>query len=140
MRKKLFVALSTILVCMLSLFAASSCSDDDDTVDMSQLSGSWERTYPKDVVAEGFVVYTFKPSTATCEIFVYDALAAKDTTQVKSYYVSDDNHEITIFDNICDDQPHITDQWQILKLTHNKMVWYSKEADETRTFRRTSDR
>jgi hypothetical protein len=140
MKKYLFLVSILMLMFVLPL---SSCSDDDDDVDVSQLEGSWERTYDEGVVAEGVVYYTFVSSdskSGECTIYSFDYLANKDTTVRQYYAVSDDDSTLFLGDEIFNDNPTGTAEYEIRTLNKSKMVLVLKEEpDIVLTFERRTN-
>lgn len=107
------------------ILSCISC-DNDDKVDISQLTGKWS-VYNDDpnLAVDGSVEYTFKDDN-TCSIYSYDALSNRDTTIMRTYIVSNDNKMITIFNK----ENAYTEQYYILKLTSKEMKWENASPND----------
>jgi hypothetical protein len=128
---------------LMFVFPLSSCSDDDDDVEVSQLEGSWERTYDEGVVAEGVVYYTFVPSdskSGECTIYSFDYLANNDTTVRRYYAIYDDDRTLLLGEEIYNDDPTGTTDYEIRTLNKSRMVLVLKEEpDVVLTFERRTN-
>ncbi|MGI6233527.1 MAG: hypothetical protein ACOYJF_11905 [Prevotella sp.] len=137
--KKVSFSLVSILM-LIFAFPFYSCSDDDEDVDVSQLAGRWEKIYDEGVVSEGAVYYTFVASdgnSGECTIHVYDYLANKDTIVHQFYAVSDDNRTLLLGEEIYDDNPNATEEYEIRTLNKSRLVLVQKdEPDVVLTFER----
>lgn len=112
------------ILMMFVVFILASCSQDDDAFDTNNLSGTWEQVYEKGVVSEGYIQYTFTPETPSfgfCSIHTYDVFAG-DTTYQRAYKVTNEGRRLIIFELLYGGIPE-TQEWDILKLSTNKMAW-----------------
>ena len=107
--------LFSMLMLVFMAFSFISCADDDDSV-ISQLTGVW---FVKEPVLEDEYVtsYTFY-ADKRCEIYTGSPVS-NGTPLYRTYVISHDKKLITIYDK----EGHYTEQYYILKLTSDEMIW-----------------
>lgn len=114
--------LFSMLVILMLVFGFSSCADEDNTIEISQLTGIWA-----DVHEDYTTFYTFG-SNNTCLIEMVGPLI--DAIPVYcTYEISDDYKFITLKDK---EGPYM-EQYHIIKLTSNEMIWKDTKSGSENT-------
>lgn len=155
-------ALRTFTVAMLTVLALTSCCSDEDVLQTDQLTGTWLEVYDEGIVAEGFVQYTFIPSTLSgngdltagspsnheneiygivnnegdCTIHVYDVFAG-DTTIHRGYALTDNGRRLYIYERMYGGTPEMQ-KYYVRKLSDNEMSWQLEGTDVVLNFRKTN--
>ena len=80
------------------LLLAGLCACDKDSIDIDQLSGSWYRTYPEGVIAEGSITWIFG-ADYQLQISIYDVFSNNTNHFYFSYRVSGDGKLLTLYES-----------------------------------------
>ena len=105
-------SLFRILLLLLVVFGFSSCADEDNTIEISQLTGTWA-----DIHEDYTTLYVFG-SNKTCQISVVGPAINSDSRDC-TYEISEDYK----FIKLTDTETHFERQYQILKMTSSEMEW-----------------
>ena len=73
----------------------SACSDDNESLVLNNIEGTWIKQYPEGLQTEGFVEWTFK-TTGELDVRVYDAFAGDSSTKY-DYVLTEENKSIAIW-------------------------------------------
>ena len=118
--------LYTLAICLCSLgFVA--CSDDDDDIEISSLTGTWTRVYnDPNLSVDGSISYTFN-ADSTWSVRHSDYLSGGDTTIYGEKYIVSSNRYMHMYVDMAD-YPHLyanpnNVSCEIQKLTSDKMTW-----------------
>ena len=118
---------------MLAAFTLISCSsDDDETFDVSNLGGTWERIWDSGVMDSGTERYTFIPESSTTgriELYVKgwpDIEESKDL----NYVIGHTGHINIFTGKIHDGESTVFGEYDIHKLSNSEMTWYRTDSNE----------
>lgn len=108
--------LFSMLALLLFAFSFISCADEDNTIEIAELTGTWFVTKP--VLADDYVTsYKFN-ADMTCEIYTGSPLS-NGVPLYRTYVISLDKKLITLYDK----DGKYTEQYHILKFTSDEMEW-----------------
>lgn len=108
--------LRTLLLFLLA-FNFVSCDNDDEGVNISQLSGQWAVTVPA-LDYDAVERYIFDTKNQTCEACL-SGPAVDSFVRNYVYVIDKENMQITLTDK----EHGITEKYEILSLSDNKMKW-----------------
>ena len=116
---------------MLTALCLAACGDDDE-FNTSNLAGTWERIWDKNITDAGTERYTFFPETPTTgriELYTNDWATGESTTDL-NYVVGYTGHMNIFSGKEHDGSSKIVGEYDIHTLTSTKMVWYRTDSDE----------
>ena len=122
--------LLTTLLLFLLAFNFASCSNDDEsdgTVDISQLSGQWAVKVPASEL-DAVERYVFNTKNQTCEA-LFSGPAVDGLLRNYVYVIDLENNQITLTDV----KHKITEKYEILSLSANKMKWKNLMLETSET-------
>lgn len=113
-----------ILLLMLVAFSFASCADEENKIEISQLTGKWVVTEPE--LKDNYVMsYTFY-ADKTCDIYTGSPLSNGKPINC-TYTISEVDQLITIVDM---ERLHPTEKYYIVEFTPGKMKWKNAEAND----------